>query len=261
MPANRSVVVALAALGLALTATACDGAEGPAAAGAPASQSSPSPTERVASMTGKRLLDKGREAYGHVSSVRMAGFAVDEDSGRRTGIQLSADRKGQCAAKVDVDGKGQFELVRTAERTLLVRPAAATLTAMRGAEVAERYRDRWFKVPPGSEYSSMAELCDLTGLTAFGDPNSEWSGLAGDPGTVGDRASMGVMLSSKEEGPWTAHLAAEGAMVPLRLEDGWGESAGKRMTLDFTDYDVPVVLPSLSAGSVVDGDLPVKAAA
>ncbi|SDT79158.1 hypothetical protein SAMN05216371_5947 [Streptomyces sp. TLI_053] len=260
MPANRSVVAALAALGLALTATACDD-KGTTAAAAASSQASPSPTERVASMTGKRLLDKGREAYGHVSSVRMTGFVVDdEDGGRRTDIQLSADRKGQCAVKVGVGGKGEFELVRTAERTLLVRPTAATLTAMRGAEVAERYRDRWFKVPPGSEYSSMAELCDLTGLTAFGDPNSAWTGLAGDPGTVGDRASMGVMLSSKEEGPYTAHLAAEGAMVPLRLEDGWGESAGKRMTLDFTDYDVPVVLPSLSAGSVVDGDLP-KAAA
>ncbi|KJY31361.1 hypothetical protein [Streptomyces sp. NRRL S-495] len=259
MPANRAVVAALAALGLALTATACDDAQGSTTAAA-SGPGSPSPTERVASMTGMRLLDKGREAFGRASSVRMTGFVVDEDSGRRTNVQLAADRKGQCAAKVDAEGKGEFEFVRT-EGTLLYRPSAALLSALRGTEAAERYRDRWFRIPPTSEYASMADLCDLAGLPAFGDPNSSWSALAGEPGTVGGRASMGVQLNSTEEGAFTAHLAAEGAMVPLRMEDGWSESVGKTMTFDFTDYDVPVVLPALPAGSVVDGDLPAKAAA
>ncbi|MFB7674561.1 hypothetical protein ACFC26_24415 [Kitasatospora purpeofusca] len=259
MPANRAVAAALAALGLALTATACDDANDSTAAAAASSPASPSPTERVASMTGKRLLDKGREAYGKASSLRMTGFVVDEDSGRRTGVQLAADRKGQCQLKADVDGTGQFEILRT-EGTTLFRPSTATLTAIRGAAVAERYRDRWFKIPAGSEYSSLGDLCDLAGLTAFGDPNGSWQALAGEPGTVAGRASMGVQLSSTEEGAFTAHLAAEGAMVPLRVEDGWGESAGKNMTLDFTDYDVPVVLPAVPAGSVVDGDLPAKGA-
>ncbi|MFB7382721.1 hypothetical protein ACFC6U_30060 [Kitasatospora purpeofusca] len=260
MPANRAVAAALAALGLALTATACDDAKDSTAAAAASGPASPSPTERVASMTGKRLLDKGREAYGKASSLRVTGFVVDEDSGRRTGVQLAADRTGQCQLKADVEGTGQFEILRT-EGTTLFRPSAATLTAMRGAAVAEHYRDRWFKIPAGSEYSSMADLCDLAGLTAFGDPNGSWQALAGEPGTVAGRASMGVQLSSTEEGAFTAHLAAEGAMVPLRVEDGWGESAGKKMTLDFTDYDVPVVLPAVPAGSVVDGDLPAKGAA
>ncbi|MFB8238332.1 hypothetical protein ACFC58_17440 [Kitasatospora purpeofusca] len=257
MPANRAVAAALAALGLALTATACDDVEGSTAAAS--SPASPSPTERVASMTGKRLLDKGREAFGRVSSVRMTGFAVEEDDGRRTDIQVAADRKGQCVAKVEVESEGRFELVRT-EGRMLFRPAAATLTALRGPAVAERYKDRWFTISPKSEYASLGGVCDLVWTVPFGEPDSSWDTLAGEPGTVGSRASMSVELSSKDEGVLTAHLSAEGAMVPLRVQDGWGESAGRTMAFDFTDFDVPVVLPVLAAGSVVDGDLPAKTA-
>ncbi|MFD4906838.1 hypothetical protein [Kitasatospora purpeofusca] len=260
MPANRAVVAALAALGLALTATACDDAKDSTAAAAASSPASPSPTERVASMTGKRLLDKGREAFGRVSSVRMTGFAVEEEDGRRTDIQVAADRKGQCVAKVEVESKGQFELVRTEGRTLF-RPTAATFTALRGPAVAERYKDRWFAISPKSEYASLGGVCDLVWTVPFGEPDSSWNTLSGAPGTVGSRASMSVELSSKDEGVLTAHLAAEGAMVPLRVEDGWGEAAGKTMAFDFADFDVPVVLPVLAAGSVVDGDLPAKGAA
>ncbi|MFD7411837.1 hypothetical protein ACFVZ3_11340 [Kitasatospora purpeofusca] len=260
MPSDRAVVAALAALGLALAATACDDAKDSTAAAAASSPASPGPTERVASMTGKRLLDKGREAFGRVSSVRMTGFAVDEDDGRRTDIQVAADRKGQCVAKVEVEGKGQFELVRT-EGRMLFRPTAATFTALRGPAVAERYKDRWFTISPTSEYASLGGVCDLVWTVPFGEPDTSWSTLAGEPGTVGGRASMSVELRSQDAGELITHLAAEGAMVPLRVADGWGESAGKKMTLDFTDYDVPVVLPALPAGSVVDGDLPAKAAA
>ncbi|MFF7458495.1 hypothetical protein [Kitasatospora sp. NPDC008115] len=258
--ANRAAVAALVALSLALTVAGCDdGGEGGAAAASP-SPSSASPTERVESMTGMILLKKSREAFGKVSSVTMTGFTVED--GVKSTVKVSADRQGNCTGTLDIEGKGGLELLR-GSGTLLVKMSAQLLTTTHDAATAELYKGRYFRIAPGSEYAGMAEVCDLATVPGVGGEASGWDAQSGEPGTIGSRRAMSVLVVSKEEGPHTIHVPVEGPLLPLRIEAGWTGTGSEAVdeAIDFSDYDVPVTVTVPPADQILDLDLFAKPAA
>ncbi|MGW4896789.1 hypothetical protein ACWEQL_31705 [Kitasatospora sp. NPDC004240] len=243
---RRAAATATLVVCLAITATACGGDDGAAAkpTGAAAPTTTPSPTERLESMTGVIVLETARAEFRKVASVTMTGFAVKD--GLRATFTVSADRSGNCAATTIQEGQGPSQAVGVQGETF-IRLDPQSFADSWGAATAEKFRGRWFRMPRGQALDDVAGFCDLARVPIVGAAEADEQAISDGVRSVRGRRSVGVSFTSPETPPFLGYIAAEGPPRPVRVK-----SQAEDFQVDFTDYDKPVTVTAPPADQIVD---------
>lgn len=281
MRAPRRFRTTVLCLGLALGATACLGKGGPSAAPAPSASSStpspsasstpsptptPSPTETgLAALSAEEINQKANEALLKAGSLRIKGLLRDD--GETLVVDLALDSKNACSGSIAAASMGRMELVSTGSQRWLKANRVFWESVIEGEdgkaaadELEGRYLTGFGDDPDMADAFSVCDLKQLTEETIGGGEEAGTSPFL-HKGTAGSIRGVKTFSVTETIGPLRTemHVADEGIPYPLRVEVTVGTDAPIR--LDFTDYNVPLVVKAPPARQVLDlGELEKDAA-
>ncbi|MEV2192826.1 hypothetical protein AB0I02_17830 [Streptomyces phaeochromogenes] len=209
------------------------------------------PKGPFAGQTGGEIADQAVKATSNASSLRMKGDI--QDDGSRVGLDMSLDRKGECAGTMSANGQGKADLVKTGD-TLYMKYDEKFLRAQSdGASkeetdgVVAMLAGKWTKMSAtGSDAKDIASFCDLdTVLADFQDVNSD--ATRGKTTTVD--GTPAIVLHEKDgKDTYTLYVATEGKPYLLKVVSKSADDPG---TVTFGDFDTPVPAEK-PAGKVID---------
>ncbi|MGW4892306.1 hypothetical protein ACWEQL_08560 [Kitasatospora sp. NPDC004240] len=242
MNSKRAARVAAVVLVLAVGATGCGGGEADGKAAAPSVAPTASPTERLESATGDVILQKAREDFKKAGSVKLTGFTVEDDT--KSTYKVSADRQGNCAGSIVIEGRGSLELVQGKGQTFL-KFDEQLLTSVSGPAAAQ-HKGRWVKIGKDDAFESFAQFCDLGMVPLFGDGSPGEQFTSAGTETIDGRKTV-LVDGFSGEGTFTGYVQTEGPALPIRIE-----SLDKNIRTEFSEYGAPVTVTLPPYDQVID---------
>jgi hypothetical protein len=234
------MLIALAAISVAVTVTACSGspAKAPAAGGG-----SPA-ADPLAHMSASQITVRALGSLRTVPAVRISGaFTAD---GATISLGITVVRGQGCDGTIGVPGKGSFGLIYLG-KTVWIKPTDQFYRALSGGKsVPAAVLGKYLQAPPGSGLDDFAEFCDMSNL--LGQYSAGGAGAAGlvkrELTTIdGQRA-----LEIGEAGDSAALYVTDTANPRvLRLTGGSGSD-----TIDFSGYGQAAVIKPPPASEIVD---------
>ncbi|MGV9269510.1 hypothetical protein ACWDRR_33155 [Kitasatospora sp. NPDC003701] len=176
--------------------------------------------------------------------MTMTGFALKD--GHRATFAVSADREGHCTGITTQEGQGPSRVLRVRAETFVKMDPQAFANEW-GAATASRFGGRWVRLPPGQTLDDVGGFCDLATVPVVGAADPGGQAFSGGGQSVGGRRSMSFLLQGPDNPPFLGYLATEGAPRPLRVE-----TQAYDFQVDFSDYDMPVLVTAPPADQVVD---------
>lgn len=244
-------IVAATTAGLTGCQAGQDTADGTSSTSAKAKESK----EPFDGLSGGEIVDRAFKATTTASSLRMAGEVPGDESSEAIQFDMAMNTGGECTGTLSIGGKGEAELIRTAD-TVYVKYDETFLRAQSEGEpsadvdaAVSMMADRWTQTSATDDADGLDAFCDLDGLlegfTNEGHSNASrgrTSEVAGTPA---------LTLSEKDgEDTYTVHVATEGKPYVLRIDS---TSATAPSSLTFGDYDEPVRAEK-PAGDILDLD-------
>ncbi|CAM5378261.1 hypothetical protein SBADM41S_08113 [Streptomyces badius] len=164
---------------------------------------------------------------------------------------------GDCTGTMTMGGEGRMDVVKTGETVYTKFDEALLREQSKGEPKAdvdaavELLAGRWMESKASDpDTKDSIEFCDLKGLLKDFEGNDNVARKKGPTTVAGTPA---LRLTEKEgKETYTVDVAAEGAPYILRITSRGGEEP---MTMNLSDFDVPVVAKKPAAKDIVDLDL------
>ncbi|MFE2975690.1 hypothetical protein [Streptomyces sp. NPDC059258] len=213
---------------------------------------SPEETGPFAGQSGPEVVNKAFEKTNGVKSLRI-GIDMTTPDGRIK-ADFASSLGGDCTGTMSMGGEGRMAIVKTGD-TVYTKFDEALLREQAEGEpkedvdaAVELLAGRWTESKASDpDTKDSIEFCDLKGLLKefeAGDTAAEKKGSTKVAGTPALR------LTEKEgKETYTVDVAAEGAPYILRVTSRGGEEP---MTMNLSDFDVPVVAEKPAAKDIVD---------
>jgi len=197
----------------------------------------------LAGLTADQIVSRATVDFKAVSSVHVAGWV--EDSGQTYAVDLTLGTKG-CTGTLGVQGHGSFVLVQIGQ-TVWIKPDKQFWKSEGGVSdptglqlLAGKYLQGSTK---DSGVSSIEQLCDPRQFASFFSGHSN-NLVKGKTTTISGQLALQVNGTRNSH---SAYVTISASPEFLRLDGG---STGH---LDFTGYNVPMVLTPPSADETVNG--------
>ncbi|GGP57109.1 hypothetical protein [Streptomyces sindenensis] len=216
---------------------------------------SPKETGPFAGQSGPEVVDQALKKTTGVKSLRMDLDMTTADG--RIKAVFASSLGGDCTGKMTMGGEGRMDVVKTGE-TVYTKFDEALLREQSKGEpkadvdaVVELLAGRWTESKASDpDTRESIEFCDLKGLLKDFEGNDN---AARKKGTTTVAGTPALRLTEKEgKETYTVDVAAEGAPYILRITSRGGEEP---MTMNLSDFDVPVVAEKPAAKDIVDLDL------
>ncbi|MFE7531852.1 hypothetical protein ACFU7Y_40075 [Kitasatospora sp. NPDC057542] len=235
-------VLAATAAALSLVATAACGPDKTDNATGATTTASPSPTERLESMTGAIIIERAQQDFLKAATVKVTGHSTND--GHKIDFTVQTDDHGNCKGSLTTADLGTMQFLRTSGQTL-AKPDVQALTKLDGPAVAGRMNDRWLRLAPGDTLTAISQLCERKTIPVFGDGTSSKQALnMGSTTVTGVKA---VSILAVIPGAFTGHVSTETPARPLRVE-----SEEQGVAMDFTDYGAPLDVTLPPADQITD---------
>ncbi|MET9769616.1 hypothetical protein [Streptomyces sp. NPDC006415] len=213
---------------------------------------SPKETGPFAGQSGPEVINKALDKTNGVKSLRISLDMTTPDG--RIKADFASSLGGDCTGTMSMGGEGRMAIVKTGD-TVYTKFDEALLREQAVGEpkedvdaAVELLAGRWTESKASDpDTKDSIEFCDLKGLLKefeAGDNAAEKKGPTKVAGTPALR------LTEKEgKETYTVDVAAEGTPYILRVTSRGGEEP---MTMNLSDFDVPVVAEKPAAKDIVD---------
>ncbi|MQS16209.1 hypothetical protein F7Q99_29275 [Streptomyces kaniharaensis] len=240
---KRALAATAAALALASVA-ACGPDKVDSHVAGTAASASPSPTERLESMTGVIILERAQQDFLKAPTVKITGHLTTD--GQKTDFTVQTDTQGNCKGSFTTAGQGTTQVLRTSGQTL-VKPDAQALAKLTGPAAAELGKDRWLRLVPGDAMTTVTQVCDRKSIPVFGDGTRANQVVNSGTTTVNGVKVVEILAITHDEGGFTGHVSTETPARPVRVE-----SKEQDVAMDFADYGTPLDAALPPADQIID---------
>lgn len=248
-------IVAAATAGL----TGCRPGQDTAGTGTGTSSTSASPSkpaakkEAFAGLSDGEIADQATKATTCASSLRVKGHIPDDESGGIITLDVTLNKKGECAGTIGLGGKGKAELIKTGDTVYMKFDEALLREQSKGESKSDTdaavamLAGKWTRTKAtGADAKELEDFCDLgTVLDGAEDTNSDAS--RGKATTV-DGAPAITLHEKDGKDRYTLFVATEGKPYLLRIDSTAGADQGP---VFFGDFDKPVPAQK-PAGRILD---------
>ncbi|MFI9270258.1 hypothetical protein ACIGXM_06050 [Kitasatospora sp. NPDC052896] len=273
MPSQRLIRTAVICAVLATGATACGGqkdakstagaavapASASVSASAPASPTaSPTPTMATDSLTAEQISTQAKTAMSQLSSMKIAGTMTSD--GQKMGIDITADKQGDCDGTISIGSTGSIEILHTGSNTWM-KPDATFWKSMSvqegyskaGDTMAMLFQGRWLTGGQNDpDLKDVGSMCDLMNQMTK-DDGSKSTVTKGTTGVTDGVPTISLTeTDSDDPTPSTAYIATVGQPYLVRIEQSGGDSPGQ---MDFSAFNQPVTVQAPPADDVIDYSL------
>ncbi|MFE6912424.1 hypothetical protein [Streptomyces rubiginosohelvolus] len=213
---------------------------------------SPKETGPFAGQSGPEVVNKALDKTNGVKSLRI-GLDMTTPDGRIK-ADFASSLGGDCTGTMSMGGEGRMEIVKTGD-TVYTKFDEALLREQAKGEpkedvdaAVELLAGRWTESKASDpDTKDSIEFCDLKGLLKEFEASDNAAQKKGPTKVAGTPA---LRLTEKEgKETYTIDVAAEGAPYILRVTSRGGEEP---MTMNLSDFDVPVVAEKPAAKDIVD---------
>jgi hypothetical protein len=221
------------------------GAASGSASSAASGSASASHAAAFADLPAAQILDRARNAGAKASSFTMTfDLGANPSQPLRRFGRVSWDRSGHCTGRVTLAGKGSAQLLVSGGTTWL-KPDAAFAKAQWGPAAWATVSGKYVEGPSGDpHFAAVADLCkqddEFLWITLEDSVDLPKLGLT----TVSGVRTVELRSQGKDAG--TIFIAAQGTPYLVKQV-----SLGGPQSLEFTDYDKPVVVVAPPAGQTV----------
>ncbi|MFF0017172.1 hypothetical protein [Streptomyces sp. NPDC005374] len=211
--------------------------------------------EAFAGLTGGEIADRATKATTGASSLRMKGDIPDDESGGIISVDVTLNKKGECAGTIGMGGKGKAELIKTGETVYMKFDEALLREQSKGESksdtdaVVAMLAGKWTRTKAtGADAKEFEDFCDLgTVLDGAEDTNSDAG--RGKATTVDGAPAITLHVKDGKD-RYTLFVATEGKPYLLRIDSTAGADQG---SIFFSDFDKPVPTAK-PAGAILDLD-------
>ncbi|MFK0134330.1 hypothetical protein ACIQRZ_28660 [Streptomyces rubiginosohelvolus] len=213
---------------------------------------SPKETGPFAGQSGPEVVNKALDKTNGVKSLRI-GLDLTTSDGRIK-ADFASSLGGDCTGTMSMGGEGRMDVVKTGD-TVYTKFDEALLREQSKGEpkedvdaAVELLAGRWTESKASDpDTKDSIEFCDLKGLLKEFEASDNAAKKKGPTKVAGTPA---LRLTEKEgKETYTIDVAAEGAPYILRVTSRGGEEP---MTMNLSDFDVPVVAEKPAAKDIVD---------
>ncbi|MFJ9323463.1 hypothetical protein [Streptomyces globisporus] len=213
---------------------------------------SPKETGPFAGQSGPEVVNKALDRTNGVKSLRIGLDMTTADG--RIKADFASSLGGDCTGTMSMGGEGRMDIVKTGD-TVYTKFDEALLREQAEGEpkedvdaAVELLAGRWTESKASDpDTKDSIEFCDLKGLLKEFEANDNAAEKKGPTKVAGTPA---LRLTEKEgKETYTIDVAAEGAPYILRVTSRGGEEP---MTMNLSDFDVPVVAEKPAAKDIVD---------
>ncbi|NED01413.1 hypothetical protein G3I55_07060 [Streptomyces sp. SID6648] len=213
---------------------------------------SPKETGPFAGQSGPEVVNKALDKTNGVKSLRI-GLDMTTPDGRIQ-ADFASSLGGDCTGTMSMGGEGRMDVVKTGD-TVYTKFDEALLREQAEGEpkedvdaAVELLAGRWTESKASDpDTKDSIEFCDLKGLLKEFEASDNAAKKKGPTKVAGTPA---LRLTEKEgKETYTIDVAAEGAPYILRVTSRGGEEP---MTMNLSDFDVPVVAEKPAAKDIVD---------
>lgn len=206
-------------------------------------------------LSGGEITERALKATTGAESLRMQGDMPDEESGGTLHIDMSLNKKGECAGTLGLDGQGTAELIKTGD-SIYMKYDEAFLRAQSEGEpkgqvdaTVAMLAGKWTKMSvQGADADDVAAFCDLDVMLGGAEDGSS-DATRGRTTTIGGKRAL-TLRERDGKDDYTFYVATEGEPYLLRLDNA---SPGEPGTVTFSAFDEPVPARKPS-GPVIDLD-------
>ncbi|MDQ0984928.1 hypothetical protein [Streptomyces sp. V2I9] len=213
---------------------------------------SPKETGPFAGQSGPEVANKALTATNGVKSLRIALDMTTPDG--RVKADFASSLGGDCTGTMALDGQGAMEVVKTGGTVYTKFDEAMLRSEMTDepkAEVdaaVEMLAGKWMESKASDPDTAEAtEFCDLKALLEEFEANDNAAEKKGPSKVAGKPALRLTEKDGKET--FTFDVATEGSPYLLRVTSRGGKEP---MTMNLSDFDVPVVAEKPAAKDIVD---------
>ncbi|MFF8966340.1 hypothetical protein ACF1BK_26730 [Streptomyces globisporus] len=213
---------------------------------------SPKETGPFAGQSGPEVVNKALDRTNGVKSLRIGLDMTTADG--RIKADFASSLGGDCTGTMSMGGEGRMDIVKTGD-TVYTKFDEALLREQAEGEpkedvdaAVELLAGRWTESKASDpDTKDSIEFCDLKGLLKEFEASDNAAEKKGPTKVAGTPA---LRLTEKEgKETYTIDVAAEGAPYILRVTSRGGEEP---MTMNLSDFDVPVVAEKPAAKDIVD---------
>jgi len=206
------------------------------------------PPNGVADKAPEEILRLATDAFRKAGSVRVKGNGTSEGSTFALDMRIKGAGGGKGTVTVQ---HNVVEILRIGKDAYLKGDADFWKETTGDPAAAELLKGKYLKAP-GDQPQLKAFLL-FTDASTFAEHVMKADGTVtkGERRTVAGVETIGITYTAKKEKA-TLYVATTGKPYPMQLSTT-GE-AGETSTLDFTEYDKPLVLKPPPADQVVDTD-------
>ncbi|MFF5772930.1 hypothetical protein ACFY8V_09725 [Streptomyces californicus] len=212
----------------------------------------PKETGPFADQSGPQVANKALKATNGVTSLRIAVDMTTEDG--RIKADFASSLGGDCTGTMSVAGQGGMEIVKTGGTVYTRFDEAMMRAQMKGEPKADveaavtMIAGKWMESKASDpDTAETVEFCDLKALLKEFEANDNAAEKKGPSEVAGKPALRLVEKDGKET--YTFDVAAEGEPYLLRVTSKGGKEP---MTMNLSDFDVPVVAKKPAAKDIVD---------
>ncbi len=206
-------------------------------------------------LSGGEIAERALKATTGAESLRMQGDMPDEESGGTLHIDMSLNKKGECAGTLGLDDQGTAELIKTGD-SIYMKYDEAFLRAQSEGEpkgqvdaTVAMLAGKWTKMSvQGADADDVAAFCDLDVMLGGAEDGSS-DATRGRTTTIGGKRAL-TLRERDGKDDYTFYVATEGEPYLLRLDNASPEEPGS-VTFSAFDEPVPARKPS---GPVIDLD-------
>ncbi|PCG82855.1 hypothetical protein CIB93_27610 [Streptomyces sp. WZ.A104] len=214
--------------------------------------SGPEETGPFANQSGPEVANKALTATSKVKSLRI-GLDMTTSDGRIK-ADFATSLGGDCTGTMSMGGTGTMEVIRTGDRVYTKLDEALLREQGKGEPKADidaavkLIAGRWMESKASDPDAEEAtEFCDLKAILKEFEATDNAARKVGPSEVTGKPALRLTEKDGKET--FTFDVAAEGEPYLLRVTSKGGEEP---MTMNLSDFDVPVVAKKPAAKDMVD---------
>ncbi|MBT2470555.1 hypothetical protein J7E97_22460 [Streptomyces sp. ISL-66] len=255
MGKQKSVVMAVLCVMVAVGVTACGGeVNKPAAKTPPSASPSPQPpVDPFAGLSADQIADKALDTTKAADSLRVKGSdASDEEP---MAFDLALAKQGDCDG--NITSEGATAALRKVSQTMYMKGdekfwqqmgKGEATSAEEAAAVAELLKGRWVKISAEeAKKEGLAAICDADALLEPAD--STKTGLTKGADTTLDGKKAAVLTKKDGAETLTFYVAKEGEPYLLKFTSQGGKEP---KSAEFSDFNAPITVAAPPAEQIID---------